>query len=223
VYAAGSPVIRIDPTDNSSTVITGGMRALGVIADDSTVWTAGFDGIQRVDADGTITTLDVPTRRWIDLAISNGLVWALNQQDGDTHLIAFDGTTGQLQHDLTLETDDREIAVRLVADERNVVVGTDTSGGGGRTGRLILIDPDTGATLDTVVLDSRPEGIVLTPQHIWTSGAVLDRDTLTVTEIGLGFTLAGGPDGSIWGSAVIPSSSTAESTAVRWAPGDFTG
>ena len=222
VYAAGAPVIRIDPNDNSSTAITGGMRALGVIANDTTVWTAGFDGIQRVDADGTITTLDLPTRRWIDLAISNGLVWALNQEAGNTRLIAFDGTTGQLRHDLALETDGNEFAVRLVADDHNVVVGTDTSGGGGRTGRVILIDPETGSTTNAVALDSRPEGIVLTPQHIWTSGAVLDRDTLTATEIGLGFTIARGPDGSIWGTAGIPSSSTAESIAVRWAPGDYT-
>ena len=38
--------------------------------------------------------------------------------------------------------------------------------------------------------------------------------------VGLGFALVRGPDGSIWGGRGVPSSGSADSVAVRWAPGD---
>jgi hypothetical protein len=43
------------------------------------------------------------------------------------------------------------------------------------------------------------EGIALTPTHIWTSGAILDRYDLTVLldNQAFGFTITIGPDGSI--------------------------
>lgn len=71
-------------------------------------------------------------------------------------------------------------------------------------------------------LESRPEGIALAPNHIWTSGAILDRSDLTVlldNQV-FGFTITIGPDGSIWGTGGA-NSSTGEVLATRWAPGTY--
>lgn len=223
VYAAGIPIVRIDPTDNTVTVIDNGSIAFGVIADQDTVWAAGRGGIQRVDPDEKSTSLNVPQQTWFDLAWSNDLVWALSQQRGTSSLLAIDGYSGDIQHDINLELDDNEFPVRVVADDDNVVVGTDTSGGGGRTGRLLVFDPTNGILLDQVSLNSRPEGIVLTPDHIWTSGAIVDRATLDVEldNGGFGFSIARGPDGSIWGTGGVPGSGVNDGVALRWTPGDY--
>lgn len=223
IYATGSPVIRIDPNDNSATRIDGGTDARGVIADGSTVWAADFNGIQRIDPDGTITPLDIEQGRWFDLAISDGLVWAISQQRVDGRLIGFDRETGEIRHEVPLDLGENEFPVRIVADDTQVAVGTDTTGGGGRAGRIITVNPKNGTILATTQLESRPEGIALTPTHIWTSGAILDRSDLTVLldNQSFGFTITLGPDGSIWGTGGVASSSTAEFVATRWAPGEY--
>ncbi len=224
VYVTASPAVKIEPNTNEATEIAGDVDATGIIANNDTVWAGGLRGpIVRIDPDDTITEL-LSTGRWVDLAFSNGLVWAVEQVRDGGRLIAFDGTTGAIRHDLVVGTDINGFAVRLVADDASVVVGLDTSGGGGRTGQLVLVDPTSGAITDTVTLDSRPEGIVLTPNHIWTSGAVLDRQTLQILETNLfGFTITQGPDGSIWGTAGIPSSHTGEFIVNRYTPGDLRG
>lgn len=223
IYAAGSPVVRIDPNDNSTTRIDGGTDTLGVIADQSTVWAADSNGIQRIDPDGTITPLDIEQGRWFDLAVSDGLVWAISQQRVDGRLIGFDGQTGAILHEVPLDLGDNEFPVRIVADDTQVVVGTSTNGGGGQAGRIITVNPNDGTIIATTQLESRPEGIALTPTHIWTSGAVLDRSDLTVLldQQVFGFTITIGPDGSIWGTGGIASSSTAEFVATRWTPGAY--
>jgi hypothetical protein len=52
-----------------------------------------------------------------------------------------------------LPSNGTDLPVRLVADERSVVVGIDTSGGGGRTGALFIVDPATGKVTDTITLN----------------------------------------------------------------------
>jgi hypothetical protein len=150
-------------------------------------------------------------------------VWAISTQRGAGTLLAIDGYSGEIRYDIELELDDNEVAVRIVADDNSVVVGTDTSGGGGRTGRLLVFDPTTGDLLDQAVLNTRPEGIVLTPEHIWTSGAIVDRATLTVEvdNAGFGFSITRGPDGSIWGTGAAPASGVNDGVALRWTPGDY--
>jgi hypothetical protein len=60
---------------------------------------------------------------------------------------------------------------------------------------------------------------VLTPNHIWTSQAVLDRNTLDIlNEQHFGFTITRGPDGSIWGTGGVADGTL---TATRTAPGDL--
>ncbi|MGB8858256.1 MAG: hypothetical protein WCC60_03320 [Ilumatobacteraceae bacterium] len=226
VYVGGTPLLRINPATNEvSTIadsVADGAGAIAIVAGGTAVWTAGHEGpIQRIDTDGTVTDLGLPTARWIDLALSGGLVWAASQEPGGGRLIAFDGTTGAIVHDVPVATDVDGFVVRLVADERNVVVGLDTSGGGGRTGEVVIVDPTTGMITDTVQLGSRPEGIALTDGHIWTSGAVIDRDGLRVTEVDLGFTVALGPDGSIWATRAVPGSDS--SIVTRTTPGGFAG
>jgi len=225
VLVSAQPMLRIDPSNNSVSAVKGNVFAQAVIADGRTAWTTGRSGeIQRVDADDTITTLRLPRHPWMDLAVSHGLVWALSQERPQSHLIAFDEATGRLVHDVVIPSTHDGFPVRLVADEDSVVVGYDTSGGGGRTGSLTVIDPVTAAITGTVDLASRPEGIGLTPHHIWTSAALLDRATLHVRSTDrFGFTIAIGPDGSIWASSGIPGSSTAQGSLVRYAPGDQRG
>lgn len=223
VYVSAQPAVRIDPRTNRTTTLPGGAIATGIISDGTTLWTASLHGpIQRIDSDGTITTLDLPSARWMDLAISNGLVWAISSARDDSRLIAFEATTGQLRYDLPLPGAGNGFPVRVVADDLSVVIGTDTSGGGGRTGSLQVVDPTTGEIIDAVALDSRPEGIVLTPNHIWTSGAVLDRHTLEVLDEQIfGFTITRGPDGSIWGTTGVPRAQSGTFIATRTAPGDL--
>lgn len=225
VYVSAEPAVRIDPQTNQATTMTGGAIAYGIISDGTTVWTASYQGpVQRIDPDGTITTLDLPSARWMDLAFTNGLVWALSSARNDSRLIAFDGATGEIRYDIAIPSEGDGFPVRLVADGTNVVVGTDTSGGGGRTGKLLIVDPTTGAIVDTVELDSRPEGIALTPNHIWTSSAVLDRQSLEVLDEQLfGFTITRGPDGSIWGTTAVPGAQSGTFVATRTAPGDLAG
>ncbi len=158
IYAAGSPLVRIDPNDNSITRIDGGTDALGVIADGNTVWIADFNNIQRIDPDGGITPLDIEQGRWFDLAISNELVWAISSQRVDGRLIGFDGKTGEIVHEVPLDLAGNEFPVRVVADDTQVVVGTDTTGGGGRAGRIITVDSETGAVLGTAELESLSRG-----------------------------------------------------------------
>ncbi len=174
--------------------------------------------IQRIDPDGTITALDLPAAPWIDLAISHGLVWAVSQDNGPSRLIAFNGTTGELVHDIPVAEDVFGYPVRLVADDDNLVISVDTSGGGGRTGSILIVDPTTAVVTETVELPARPEGIALSPHHIWTSGAVVDRDTLKVTPVELGFSLTQGPDDTIW--ATSPGTN-GDGTAIRYTPGQF--
>ncbi|HUF97367.1 MAG TPA: hypothetical protein VMM60_04500 [Ilumatobacter sp.] len=221
VYVAAEPAIRIDPATNEATPITGGARAHGITSDGTTVWTAGLQGeVQRIDPDGTITMLDLPDGRWMDLAVSNGLVWAIEQLRPATRLIGFDGVTGEIIHDLAIPVANNGYLVRLVADESDVFVGADT--GGGWTGQLTVVDPTMGAIVDTVSLSARPEGIALAPDYIWTSGVVLDRNTLEVVhEQFFGFTIARGPDGSIWGTKSVPGAQSGTFTATRTLPGEF--
>lgn len=225
VYVSGNPVTRIDPTDNSTTTIELPAHSLGIIGDHEQVWAAGRDGVERIDADGTVTGLGVPDDNWIDLAIANGLVWVVSQDEEIGRVVAFDGQTGDVRYDIPVVAGQPNSApVRLVADERSVVVGIDTSGLGGRTGEVVVIDPSTGSITARVPLDSRPEGIALTDRHIWTSAAVLDRATLAVSPVVLGFTIAFGPDGSIWGTrSSLDGTGIDIGKAIRYAPGDFAG
>lgn len=76
----------------------------------------------------------------------------------------------------------------------------------------------------TVTLDSRPEGIVLTPAAHLDQHAVLDRNTLRIEHTdGFGFTITRGSDGSIWGTGGVPGSHTGEAVVYRYAPGDLGG
>lgn len=222
VYVGAEPAVRIDPTANTASSITGGERTLGIISDGTTVWTGSHSGIiQRLDPDGTITSLDLPERPWMDLAFSTGKVWALSQQRGDSRLIAFDAATGELRHEIPIIMEGGGYPVRLVADDDAVVVGADATGR--QTGELFIIDPATGAIVNDVDIESRPEGIVLTPQHIWTSGAVLDRHNLEILhEHSFGFTITRGPDGSIWGTRSVQGAPS-RFIAVRTAPGNLAG
>jgi hypothetical protein len=68
----------------------------------------------------------------------------------------------------------------------------------------------------------RPEGIALTDGHIWTSSAVVDRQSLEVVDdTPIGLTVAGGPDGSIWGTGDIEGSRSISFAARQFAPGDL--
>lgn len=217
VYVAAGPVVRIDPATNTTTTIGGDGRPLAITTDGTRVWTAGSTGvIQQVNPDGTTSNLDAPGYPWIDLAWRDGTIWALSQQRGGAHLVAIDATTGTVTDDLPITADVDGFPVRLAADRHGLVVGVDTSGGGGRSGELLVVDPDTVTVTATIPLDSRPEGIALTGHHIWTSGAVVDRTTLQVTPIGLGFVVTRGPDGSIWATG----SNGFTATLTRYAPGD---
>jgi streptogramin lyase len=228
VWAVGEPAFRIDPATNQVTEIGGGDQAYAIAADGTTVWTAGFEGtIQRIEPDGTITTVYAPPdgeprRAFMDLVVADGKLWALSQTRGNSRLLAIDPVTGDVAHDLLLSGDISTIGVRVVADQHGIVVGADTSGGGGRTGELYLIDPTTGTITDTVELPSRPEGIALTDDHIFTSAAVVDRHSLDVVDdTPFGFTIARGPDGSIWGTGAIEGSRSITFAARRFAPGDL--
>ncbi len=227
VYVSGDPVTRIDPTDNSATTIDIPDHSLAVIGAHEQVWAAGFGGVERIDADGTVTSLDLPKANWVDLAISNGLVWVVSQVRETGRVIAFDGQTGDVRYDIPItEGEPDSAAVRLVADKLSVVVGIDTSGLGGRTGELVVIDPRQGSISQRLTLDSRPEGIALTEHHIWTNAAVLDRATGAVTAQVFGFSIALGPDGSLWGTrqVLLEGSGWIDiGQVVRYAPGDFAG
>lgn len=220
ILVAGTPFARIDPVTNAVEHVDGGPVAFGVTTDGETVWAVGFQGVQRIDPDGTITSVDVPDGRWFDALYLDGLVWIADQQRRDGRLLAIDAATDTIVHDITLPLGDDELVVRLAGDETTLVIGTDTTGGGGRSGRVLLLDPATGVVTDTITLPARPEGLALTPGSIWTSGAVIDRTTRGVTPLELGVTLVVGPDGSIWGSRAVPNNGSADMSAVRWAPGD---
>ncbi len=223
IWAAAAPAVRIDPTTNTATPLDTGSRVNAITTDGATMWVAEYNGpIRRIDTDETITELDIGDAPWVDLAYTNGLIWALKQSDGPDNLIAFEPNTGAIRHLLTVTGNGSWFPVRLVADETTIAVGTDTSGGGGRTGSVILIDAATTDIEATIELNSRPEGISLTPEHIWTNGAVIDRATLDVTTYQLlGFTITVGPDGSIWGFGGIPGSDSGNFVAHRYSPGQY--
>jgi hypothetical protein len=159
----------------------------------------------------------------MDLAYSNGLVWALSQRPETATVVAFDGQTGEIRFNIPVVRGQAQAyPVRLVADEQSVLVGIDT-GAFSQKGELVVIDPAAGVITNRIALPSRPEGIALTARYIWTSGAVLDRDTLAVTPYPLGFSVARADDGSIWATGGVPGSATAASVARRFAPGDYAG
>lgn len=222
VYSSGSPIYRIDPLTNTASPIPGA-NGVGIAATDAgVVFTGDYtnEQIQRIDPDGSITTLDLPADRWMDMTIANGMVWALSQTRPVGRLIAFDVDSGALRYDIPIDVSDNGYPVRLVADDTSVVVGAD--GGLGGNGELFVIDPTRGTIEQTAALAKRPEGIVLTPNHIWTSTALLDRDTLEVLDdTGFGFTITRGPDGSIWGTTSVPNSQSGTFIARRTAPGDY--
>lgn len=224
VWAAGKPLSRIDPATNQVTHVDIGATSTRITTDGSTIWAAAYDGpLTRLDIDGTSTVVDATDREWFDLAYHDGLVWALLGQDTADNLIAFDGQTGEIRHRQTIPTDGAGFPVRLIATGDELIVGTDTSGGGGRTGAIWILDPATAEITATVELNSRPEGIAVTDSHIWTSGAVIDRASLEVVldEQYFGFTITIGPDNSIWGTGGISGLGTAHYVALRYAPGDL--
>lgn len=233
VYVAGDPVLRIDPATNTVTPLTAAgltVNARAIIADGQTLWTASLTGgIYRIDADGTVTTVHpAAPAAWIDLAVSHGKVWVLGRDTSGARLVSFDETTSAPVDDVTIPLGPNPgIPVRLVADKRDVVVGIDPRTGGANgfqsNGELVIVDPATGTITSTIPLATRPEGIVLTNLHIWTSGAVLDRTILAVTPVSLGFTITRGPDGSIWATSSNPGTADAASVATRYAPGDASG
>ena len=224
VYVSGKPVTRIDPTDNTATTIEIPEYSLAVIAHDDQVWVAGsFGGIEHIEPDGTITRLNPAIGARMDLAYSNGLVWALSQRHGTATVVALDGETGKVRFNIpVVRGEPQSYPVRLVADEQSVLVGID-AGGPSQMGELVVIDPTDGSITSRTALPSRPEGIALTARHIWTSGAVLERDTLAVSSQSFGFSITRADDGSIWATSGIPSSASAEGIARRFAPGDFAG
>ncbi|MCU1395991.1 MAG: hypothetical protein JWM34_4419 [Ilumatobacteraceae bacterium] len=233
VYVAGDPVLRIDPATNTVTPLTAPgltVNSRAIIADGQTLWAASLTGgIYRIDPDGTVTILHPSTpAAWVDLAVSHGKVWALGRDTSGARLVSFDESTSVPVDSLSIPLGPNlGIPARLVADERDVVVGIDPRTGGANgfqsNGELVIVDPDGATITATVPLPTRPEGIVLTDLHIWTSGAVLDRTTLAVTPITLGFTIARGPDGSIWATTINSGSFDATSIAIRYAPGDDSG
>lgn len=222
IYVVGSPVYRIDPSTNTATAVPGTNGLAIAATNDDVVFTADYQNkqIQRVGADGSVATLDLPADRWMDMTITHGMVWALSQTRPIGRLIAFDLDSGKLRYDIPIDVRGDGYPVRLVSDETSVVVGAD--GGVGGNGELFVIDPSTGTIVGSVALAIRPEGIVLTPNHIWTSAAVLDRRTLDVLNTeGFGFTITRGPDGSIWGTGGVPSAQSGTFIVGRTAPGDF--
>ena len=219
IFVGGASVTRIDPTTNVATMIGTAGHAAGIISDGESVLAAGHDFVQRIEASGAVVDVPAPDGSWFEAAISGGLVWLL--EAGSSRLIAVDPATGELRHqvDVAIGISGATLrAVRLVADETSVVVGIDTSGGG-RTGELVLVDPVAGAITGRVELGSRPEGIALTVDRIWTSGAVVDRRTLGVRSYGIGFSLTVGPDGSIWGVGGRAASGYSTADVTRHAPG----
>lgn len=224
VYVTGDPVTRIDPIENTVTTIDLPEYSLAAIAHDDQVWVSGsFGGVQRIEPTGTLTLLDAAIGARMDLAYSNGLVWALSQGRGTATVVALDGQTGKVRFNIPVVRGEPEsYPVRLVADEQSVLVGIDR-GDATQKGELVVIDPSDGSITSRTVLPLRPEGIALTPRYIWTSGAVLDRDTLAVSSQLFGFSVTRADDGSIWTTSGIPSSATAAGVARRFAPGDFAG
>lgn len=224
VYTSGSPIYRIDPRTNTASPIPGA-NGTGIAATDaSVVFTGDYANkqIQRINTDGSVTTLDLPSERWMDMTITNGMVWALSQTPSVGRLIAFDADSGELRYDIPIAVSGQGSGypVRLVSDDTSIVVGAD--GGLGGNGELFVIDPSSGTIEQTVALATRPEGIVLTPNHIWTSAAILDRNTLEVLYEGsFGFTITRGPDGSIWGTSGLPNAQSGTFVARRTAPGDY--
>lgn len=233
VYVAGDPVLRIDPATNDVTPLTAHgltVNARAIIADGQTLWEASLTGgIYRIGPDGAVTTVHpVEPAAWVDLAVSQGKVWVLGRDTSGARLISFDETTSAPVDDLSIPLGPNlGIPARLVADTHDVVVGIDPRTGGTNgfqsNGELVIVDPATATVTSTIPLATRPEGIVLTDRHIWTSGAVLDRTTLAVTPVALGFTITRGPDGSIWATTGVPGTADAATIAIRYAPGNASG
>lgn len=192
---AASPggIARIDRSTEVVTFVTLDITAIAIAVGDDGVWAAGprvaatsagpapaFQwAIHRIDPEtGSIlqTVTSSSGAFPVDVAVTDDGVWVLlqaNKRRGG--LVRIDPTTGALTDETPIEGD----AVRLVATDDEVVVGSDTSGLSGRSGAVTLVDPGTRIVVASTALDTRPEAIVLRDDLIITSGLrALDRRTL---------------------------------------------
>lgn len=196
---------RIDIATETLTVIDTDLAPMSIASDGDRVWVAGLippsgddqplrQGIVAVSSDGVASDhLELPGGGFpVDVAASADRVWVLQQASGPSLLVEIDPDTGAVLGQLEIDA----MAVRLVATRDELVVGTDTSGGGGRTGALTIVNPDSRTIVASAALDARPEAIIVLDDVIVTSGLrVLDRRTLQVRQragdtSGVGFALA---------------------------------
>ena len=205
--STGTPgaVARIDIATEALTVMDTAVAPLSIASDGDRLWVAGMipssdigqplrPGLAVMEADGVpgdvveLATGGLP----VDVAATADRLWVLLQAPGPSLLIEVDPGTGAVVGQLEIEA----FAVRLVATDDELVVGTDTSGGGGRTGALTIVDPGSRTITASAALDARPEAIVVIDDLIVTSGLrAVDRRTLEprplpVEAEGLGFVLS---------------------------------
>jgi hypothetical protein len=227
----GPGLARIDTATESVTVVPTAFEPTAIAARDDELWVAGRRSVaagaeqrleaavQRVDATTGQVGSAVPVALDggslpVDVARTDDGLWVLVQAPGPSPLVRVDPATGAVTDQVDIDAG----AVRLVATDEELVVGTDTSGFGGRTGAVTLVDPATRSIVAAVPLDTRPEAIVLVDDLIVTSGLrALDRQTLAERPLPssysqLGFAMTG--DGSsLWVS--VPGAPDGSSTVRR--------
>ena len=208
-------IARIDRATEEVTFVPLDIVTMSIAVTVDGVWAAGTPvarpgqapsfqwAIHRIDAatGAILQTVTSSSGAYpVDVAVTDDGVWVLlqaNKRRGG--LVHIDPRTGALSDETPVEGD----GVRLVATDDELVIGTDTSGLGGRSGAVTLVDPTTGDVIASTPIDVRPEAIVLVDDLIITSGLrALDRRTLVERALPsqpsqLGFALARSGD-DLW-------------------------
>lgn len=207
----GGGVARIDRTAETLSVVPLDLHPSAIAVRGGDIWVAGsateddrrITKVALVDGAGSravrsfrLDTAGVP----VDIAVTRQGLWVQFQAgDGPNPLVLVDPEREQVIAEVPIE----HPAVRLVATDDVVVVGSDTSGLGGRSGALTMVDPETSTVIATEHLDVRPEAIVLLDDVILTTGVrAFERRDLTEVpvrnDVTGGFAMAASNDRIWW-------------------------
>ena len=213
VWVAGRTVHAVDSRtlERRAMAVDGGAIAVG--AGHGSLWAVQYHGVLvRLDpVTGAVqATIALPSAGAMDIAMTEDAVWVLAQGvvgvagGRPSWLVRIDPAMNTITH----RTDMPDFAVRVVADDRGVVVGTTEKPAGQEYGTLLIVDPATAAIVTTVRTTYRPEGVALAGDHVWAgacsggfAGGVCAYDRATLAPVAsvdaAAFSLAAG-EGAIW-------------------------
>jgi hypothetical protein len=235
--AGGAVVYSIDSQSLASRTHTIDGGAIAVGAGHGSVWAVQYAPARVVRMDpstGAVqSSMALPQNRAVDIAVTDDAVWVLGPGAGPAYdtdaswLARIDPATNEVAGTVRIP----DYAVRVVGDERGIVVGSVQKPAGGEYGTLLTVDPTTLEVVATVRTSARPEALALLGDHIWVgacseplTGGVCAYGRATLQPVAAVQTAAGSlaaGEGAVWGVRGVGPQTQSGGALDRIDPGPF--